>query len=171
MKGHIPPSREKTYFWPSYQEPPRHYWKLWSHFLLFHIKPLLTSHLFSWDTSAPPNYCVTMFYHSISNILYKRKKSNIFFFKPAKHQHRTSASLFDNVEYITDQPFTPSHVIPMDSEYTREGIKLVGESNINCHKYLSSNTPLSLIERFHTLDPAFCEHTAHSALEGTIQGT
>jgi hypothetical protein len=68
----------------------------------------------------------------------------------AEHPHPCLTTL----KYITDQPFTPSHVIPMDAEYTREGIKLVGESNINCHKYLPSNTPLSLIEHFHTLDPA-----------------
>jgi hypothetical protein len=42
------PSRLTTIYWPEFTSPPRHYWKLWHHFIKFYIEPLLDTSSFSW---------------------------------------------------------------------------------------------------------------------------
>jgi hypothetical protein len=41
LAGEIPPSCQSTLYWPNFPNPPKHYWKLWHHFIHTIVKPLL----------------------------------------------------------------------------------------------------------------------------------
>lgn len=49
-EGEAPPSCISMILWPPIPRPPKHYWKLWVHFLKMHITPLILISPIRWES-------------------------------------------------------------------------------------------------------------------------
>jgi hypothetical protein len=73
-------SQAPTIFWPDFLNPPKHYWKLWPHFIKFHITPLLQLTNLTWDPHHKPCHTITFpkDRHLFHYIMCKMRKSQNF---------------------------------------------------------------------------------------------
>jgi len=69
--GKPPPSCTSEILWLTCPRPPKHYWKLWHHFLHFCIKPMLEKMELLWDSFWLPRYIPSFFKHRLSPHLYR----------------------------------------------------------------------------------------------------
>jgi len=61
--GERPPSCQSNIYWPSFDNPPKHYWKLWSHFIRFYVDPVIASSTFSWHANPVIRHKIILFKH------------------------------------------------------------------------------------------------------------
>ncbi len=120
--GDHPPSRVSTIYWPNLTNPPRHYWKLWHHFLRFHLDPLISSATISWCPNPPLRHKIIFFKRRHFFHLYRVIDTDVTEFRLAPRNRRHRTTFYINTPYFTEICHDDPNLIPVDAYFTEDGL-------------------------------------------------
>ena len=117
--GKRPPSRQSNIYWPSFDNPPKHYWKLWSHFIRFYVDPLIASSRFSWCAKPAIRHKIILFKHRHFFHIYQVVDQDVteYHRAPPIRGRRTPSYL--NIPYFLDIQHDDPDLIPIDAHYSK----------------------------------------------------
>lgn len=112
LTGEIPPSRESNILCPPVPCPPKHYWRLRSHFIQFHITPITKTTVTDWASVQIIRYSPLFYKHHFSPHLYQVENNRLTCYHLQHRQRCWTNNLYINVPCQCDINFNPDHFTP-----------------------------------------------------------
>jgi len=125
-QGERPPSRQSNIYWPPFDNPPKHYWKLWSHFIRFYVDPLIASSSFSWHANPVIRHKIILFKHRHFFHIYRVVDRDVTEFHRAPPIRGRRTPSFLNIPYFLDIQHDDPNLIPIDAHFSKEGLTFCG---------------------------------------------
>jgi hypothetical protein len=147
-QGEQPPSRQSTVYWLTFDNPPKHYWKLWSHFIHFYVDPLVASSRFSWCLNPPVRHKIILFKHRQFFHLYRVVDRDVTEFCQTPPTCGWWTPSYLNIPYFSDIQHDDPNLIPADAHYSKEGLTFCGYASL---PLMNAQTPIyqsSLAQQF-----------------------
>jgi hypothetical protein len=140
--------------WPWHACPPKHFWKLSTHFLHTHIKPIIMRTCIQW-IQVTQYQCSPSFYkHRFMPHLYQFNDGLLMLYSLRSHRRSRHRIYYEIIPYQCDVEFCLDDFTPVNTHFYTCGIIVVGKFYTNNSQTPSVAPPhTSLREAFYLL---FC---------------
>ena len=154
MQGDLLPSRTSIISWPSITKPPKHYWSLWSHFTYKVLTPILERTQVQWEECTSYRFTPGFYKYKNSFNLYQLVNDTLSEFHLMRGARSRFQASYNHVPYQCRVSINEDEFFPVDVQYTKKGISIVGIFFLRPTPSAMPTSEPSLQQRFLSLHPS-----------------
>lgn len=117
-------SRQSTKYWVDFKWPPKHYIKIWQHFLTEQIEPLLSKLEISWNEETAPNYINSFYKSNLNSQLYQQLDHGFLLYMPKQTHTRDNQLCYHTTAqlvFLSQQDV--QQLLPVEIDYKPKSIQ------------------------------------------------